>query len=77
VAGRLRAEGVDRRRGGKNRRAREKSGELRTALGTGPRPGVFRGSEKPDNFILLAEYEDAARARPLLRSAEFMVCLKK
>jgi len=32
VAGRLRAEGVDRRRRGKDRRAREESGELRTEL---------------------------------------------
>jgi hypothetical protein len=30
VAGRLRAEGVDRRRRGKDQRAREESGELRT-----------------------------------------------
>src|SRR5205807_3080443 len=37
VAGRLRAEGVDRRRRGKDRRAREESGELRTELDTGPR----------------------------------------
>src|SRR6266481_5604971 len=32
VAGRLRAEGVDRRRRGKDRRAREESGELRRSL---------------------------------------------
>jgi hypothetical protein len=35
VADRLRAEGVDRRRRGKNRRAREESGELRTELTSG------------------------------------------
>ena len=34
VAGRLRAEEVDRRRRGKDRRAREESGELRTELAT-------------------------------------------
>jgi hypothetical protein len=38
VADRLRAEGVDCRRRGKDRRAREESGELRTELATGPRP---------------------------------------
>jgi hypothetical protein len=44
VAGRLRAEGVDRRRRGKDRRAREESGELRTDLATGPRPRPDRRS---------------------------------
>jgi len=34
VAGRLRANGVDRRRRGKDRRARQESGELRTQLAT-------------------------------------------
>ncbi len=34
----LRADGADRRRRGKDRRAREESGELRTELATGPRP---------------------------------------
>jgi hypothetical protein len=37
VAGRLRAEGVDCRRRGKDRRAREESGELKTGLATRPR----------------------------------------
>jgi len=37
VANRLRAEGVDCRRRGKDRRPREESGELRTELATGPR----------------------------------------
>src|SRR3989442_2392957 len=37
VADRLCSEGVDRRRRGKDRRAREESGELRTELDTGPR----------------------------------------
>ena len=36
VADRLRSDGVDRRRRGKDRRAREESGELRTELATGP-----------------------------------------
>src|ERR1700704_5740534 len=36
VADRLRPDGVDRRRRGKNRRAREESRELRTELATGP-----------------------------------------
>src|SRR6266536_1656369 len=38
VADRLRSDGVDRRRRGKDRRAREESGELRTEQATGPRP---------------------------------------
>jgi uncharacterized protein YdhG (YjbR/CyaY superfamily) len=59
------AEGVDRCRRGKDRRAREESGELRTDLATGPRPWVVRSSNKPNDLILLAEYEDAARARQL------------
>src|SRR5205807_2910134 len=37
VARRLRSDGVDSRRRGKNRRAREEGGELRTELDTGPR----------------------------------------
>jgi mono/diheme cytochrome c family protein len=41
VAGRLRAEGVDRRRRGKDRRAREESGELR-------RPGGKKGPALTD-----------------------------
>jgi hypothetical protein len=44
---------------------------LRTELATGPRPGVFRGSDKPNDLILLAEHEDAARAPRLIRSTEF------
>ena len=32
---------------------------------------VFRSSGKPNDLILLAEYEDAARARRLFQSAEF------
>ena len=39
VADRLRAEGVDCRRRGKDRRAREESGELKTELAAGPRIG--------------------------------------
>src|SRR5207253_3405507 len=42
VADRLRAEGVDRRRRGKDCRAREESGELRTELAIRPRPLVRR-----------------------------------
>jgi hypothetical protein len=38
VADLLRAEGVDRRRRGQDRRTREESGELRTDLATSPRP---------------------------------------
>ena len=38
VADRVRADGVDRRRRGKNRRAREESGELRIEQAAGPRP---------------------------------------
>jgi uncharacterized protein YdhG (YjbR/CyaY superfamily) len=34
-------DGVDRSRRGKDRRAREESGELRTELATGPRPSYF------------------------------------
>jgi len=44
---------------------------LRTELPTGPRLRVFRSSDQPNDLILLAEYEDAARARPLFQSAEF------
>src|SRR5207248_2054486 len=40
VADRLRSEGVNHRRGGKDRRAREESGELRTELATGPHAGA-------------------------------------
>jgi hypothetical protein len=65
VADLLCAEEVDRRRRGNDRRAREESGELRT------RPRVFRSSNKPNDLILLAEYEEAARARQLFQSAEF------
>jgi hypothetical protein len=36
VADRLRADGADRRRRGKDRRPREESGELRTEQATGP-----------------------------------------
>jgi hypothetical protein len=39
VVRRLRDEGVDRRRRGKDRRAREESGELRTEVATGLRKG--------------------------------------
>jgi hypothetical protein len=41
VADRLRAEGVDCRRRGKDQRAREESSELRTDLASGPAPGMF------------------------------------
>ena len=41
-----------------------------TELATGPRPRVFRSSDKPNDLILLADYEDAARARQLFQSAE-------
>src|SRR5213078_3044462 len=44
VAGRLRAEGVDRRRRGKDRRAREESGELRRLLNFQAQ-GVIRDEE--------------------------------
>ena len=71
MADRLRAEGVDCHRRGKDRRAREESGELRTELATRPGPRFFRSSDKPNDLILLAEYEDAARARQLSQSAEF------
>ena len=39
MARRLRIEGVDCRRRGKNRRAREESGELRIEIATGSRRG--------------------------------------
>jgi hypothetical protein len=32
---------------------------------------VFRSSDKPNDLILLAEYEEAARVRQLFQSAEF------
>ncbi len=44
---------------------------MRTELATEPRPRVFRSSDKLNDLILLAEYEDAARARQLFQSAEF------
>src|SRR5207245_11807632 len=44
VAHRLRAEGVDRRRRGKDRRAGEESGELRTELVTEPRHRLSNSS---------------------------------
>src|SRR5947209_10066997 len=50
VAGRLRAEGVDRRRRGKDRRAREESGELRRSLHL-----EAQGSAPPNTRLLLAE----------------------
>ena len=44
---------------------------MSTELAIEPRPRVFRSSDKPNDLILLAEYEDAARARQLFQSAEF------
>jgi hypothetical protein len=44
VANRFRSTGVDRRRRGKDHRAREESGELKTELATGPRPKRDRRS---------------------------------
>ena len=44
---------------------------MRTKLATGRRRRIFRSSHKPNDRILLAEYEDAARARQLSQSAEF------
>jgi len=46
MAGRLRIEGVDGRRRGKDRRAREESGELRTDLATGPALGRIVGRDE-------------------------------
>jgi hypothetical protein len=46
VADLLRAEGVDRRRRGKDQRAREESGELRTDLATGPALGGIVGRDE-------------------------------
>jgi hypothetical protein len=43
VADLLRAEGVNRHRRGKDRRAREESSELRTEFTTGPALGVIVG----------------------------------
>ena len=73
VADLLRAEGVDRRRRGEDRRAREESGELRTELATQLRPRISRGSDKPVDLILLADCEAAAEARKFFQSAEFRV----
>ncbi len=44
---------------------------MKTDLATGPCPRVFRSSDRTNDLILLAKYEDSARARQLFQSAEF------
>ncbi len=43
---------------------------MKTDLATGPCPRIFRSSDKTNDLILLAKYEDSARARQLFQSAE-------
>jgi hypothetical protein len=40
------------------------------------RPGICRSSDKPNDLSLRDEYEDAARARLLFLSSEFLIKLK-
>src|SRR2546425_11354109 len=64
LAGRLRAEGIDRYRRGKDRRAREESAELRTDLATAPRlgrvavPGRSSPGAPPNKRLKLAARVD-------------------
>ena len=71
VADLLRAEGIDRRRRGKDRRAGEESGELKTGLATEPRQRVSRSTRKAGDLILLASSQDAVAARQFFVPAEF------
>jgi hypothetical protein len=60
VADLLRAEGFDCHRRGKDQRAREESGELRTDLATGPALGRIVGRDAGDSAAIPGSFHASA-----------------